>query len=113
MYVLVMLWDSLSHIANTSQILIHISEAIFLCMAPAAQICSLWSSVFYCIALYTDISFHSQDEYQICQYHQKEQLSEDKVIVIEAQFKKNPLIILKLKKRSHLQYISIGNIWPF
>jgi len=40
---------------------------------------------FYCITLYTDISFHSQDEYQIRRYHQKEQLLEDKVILIEAQ----------------------------
>jgi len=38
----------------------------------------------YCITLNTDISFHSQDEYQIRSYHQKEQILEDKVILIEA-----------------------------
>jgi len=38
------------------------------------------------------------------------ELMEDKVILIEAQYKKNPLVILTLKKHNHLQYISKGNI---
>ena len=58
--------------------------------------------IFYCITLYTDISFHSQDEYQIRQHYQKEQLLEDKMILIEAQYKKNPLVILTLKKHNRL-----------
>ena len=45
---------------------------------------SKWQVSFSCTELYTDIPFHSQDEYQIRQYHQKEQLLEDKVIVIES-----------------------------
>ena len=31
----------------------------------------------------------------------------------EAQYKKNLLVILTIKKHNHLQYISYGNIWQF
>jgi len=80
-------------------------------LAPAAPIFFYKIVIFYCITLCTHISFRSKYEYQICEYYQKEQLLEDKVMLIETQYKKNPLVILTIKKHNHLQYISYGNIW--
>ena len=61
------------------------------------------------LTLCTHISFRSKDEFQIRNYHEKEQLLANRMVPNEAQYTKTPLVIFTVKEDNHLQYISNGH----
>ena len=88
-----------------------LNQNLWILGSSCTDLFTMTQDIFYCITLYTQISFHSKYEYQIHEYHQKEKLLEDKVVLNEGQYSENPLVILTIKKHDHLQYNSYGIIW--
>ena len=66
--------------------------------------------IVYFLLRYTHIYFSSKYKYQICECHQKKQPLEDKVILIEAQYKKKSSCHFDIKET---QLFAIHFLWEY
>ena len=89
-------------------------EEVYGDLAPAAPICSLWNSVFFIVLHFIPSDSHT---FSLTRRISDSPVPSErttlgrKVMVIEAQSKKNLLVIFTTKKHNHLQCIFYGSTW--